>query len=492
MNISNKKLFPSRGVPQSGGVAEKTNENPAFSNKKLIKGAVVLSAGGFLAKLIGALYRLPITNIIGSYGVGIYQMVFPLYTILLQVSSGGINSAVAKLISERRAGVVAPYNNCQLKNADGIFTSALFFVSILGFLGSVLMVAFSGAVSSLQGNADAALSYMLLAPSVFLVAPIAVFRGYFQGSLKMAPTALSQILEQIVKLIFSLFFALLFRNNIVLAAGMLCLSVTLSELAAAAFMYILFKKGAAGAAGGGKISFKGSINFSNAKTVVKAAVPITISGLILPLSMLADSFLVINILKKYTENSTGLYGLLSGAVYSVISLPVALAYGVAAAVLPLISSLRAQNDKKEENKKIKSAVLLTLLIALPSALFLFIFSNFTSNLLFFRLPAEEKTIISNLLKISAAGVVFLSLTQTFNSVLNGRGKYYVPVFNLLIAVLIKIMLNIILLNSPLGIYGGAVSNTVCYLVAFLLNFLYIIKDKYKITNYKLQITNAGI
>ena len=168
-----------------------------------VKSVFILSLGGFIAKLLGAFYRIPLTNIIGSYGMGIYQLVFPLFSLLLTVSTAGIPVAVSKLVAEKAA-------DGRFGQAKGVFFMALALLALLGLAGSAALYFLAGDIAVMQGNADAADAYRLIAPSVLLVCVISAYRGYFQGLMRMAPTALSQIVEQTVKMTVGLVAAAVF------------------------------------------------------------------------------------------------------------------------------------------------------------------------------------------------------------------------------------------------------------------------------------------
>ena len=162
---------------------------------------------------------------------------------------------------------------------------------------------------------------------------------------------------------------------------------------------------------------------------------------------------------------------------SVINLPVALAYGVAAAIIPVVSAASARGDETAAREKTAQAIELTLFLALPSALFCYRFAGDVVALLYGGMSVSDRGAMSGLLQVSALSVLFLSLTQTLASVLVGRGKPYVPVISLAAGVAVKIAFSFFLLSSPsYSIYGAAISMNLCYLVAGTADLVYIIKD----------------
>ncbi len=433
-----------------------------IKDKKIISGAATLGIGAFICKLIGAFYRIPLTNIIGGVGLGLYQMIFPVYTVLLDFSGAGVPSALAKIISSNSG-------EDKVLNAEKHLKSSVKFFLAVGFIGSLLMFTFSRLISSAQGREDAVFGYMALAPAVFFVSILSCYRGYFQGLMNMMPTAISQGIEQIVKLLFGLVIAYVFRYNKALSVAGATFAISLSEFIAFIYLYVRHK------------CFKNKVfpvkitddgkDGQRIKTILKITLPITLIGIMIPLSQVVDSFIVVNILDLYKDNAIALYGLLSGVCATVIGLPVSVCYGISTVAVPAVSG---GANPKEKNERTKKAILLTFAVALPCMMFCLLFAPFIINFLFGRLSVFEKNIAINLLRISSPSVLLLSLLQTTNAVLIGRGNYYKPIISMSVGVVVKTVLNIILLNiHSLNIYGGALAVIACYFTITLINFIMI-------------------
>ena len=268
-----------------------------MKRQTFLGGAAVIAAGGFVAKLIGALYRIPLTNLIGGHGMGLYQMVYPFYCLLLTVSATGIPSSVAKLTAEKRAAGAS--DRALLKSAFKLFLS-------IGAAGTLFMALFAPLLSALQGSPELKGGYFALAPAVFFVSGISVLRGWFQGRNNMFPTAFSEVAEQVVKVGFGLLFAYLYRGDVQKAVTFILLSVSLSELFALLLMLFLFRREKnpfEGLKEGGRAGMKG---------ILRLSIPATLASAVLPLSSLAESVIVVRLLKGYTSDAVGLYGLFSG------------------------------------------------------------------------------------------------------------------------------------------------------------------------------------
>ena len=434
--------------------------------KEILRGAVWLGLGAFLSKVLGAFYRVPLTNLIGGYGLGLYQTVFPVYALLLDFSGAGVPSAVSGLIAS---------SEDKERRAHEYFNTSIRLLLIFGAIASILTFAFSKPLSFMQGNPAVYLAYRSLSPAILAVSIICAFRGYFQGLMDMKPTAISQVVEQAVKLIFGLALAKLFLPNIPKAVAGATFAITLSEFFALLILYVIYRKR--------RKIFPLTLAFNNenfrarSKEIIKATIPITLISVAIPLSHVIDSFLIVNVLGAYRSDATVLYGLLSGVCLTVINLPVSVCYGISTVTIPAVSRLK---DEESVRKNSRRTLLLTLIISLPCALFCLIFAPFIINFLFRSLSLQEKTIAINLLRLTSPCVILLSMLQTENAVLIGKKERYKPLFSLIIGVLIKTMLNFILLNNPkINIYGGGVSLIACYFTACLINLIMIFKLKVK-------------
>ncbi|MGN1235056.1 MAG: oligosaccharide flippase family protein [Christensenellaceae bacterium] len=304
-------------------------------DKKLfLQGALILSGAAFLSKLMGALWRIPLTNLIGSEGIGRYQMIYPVYCLLLTLSSVGIPSALSRLVAEGKA---------PMKAATKLFLS-------IGAGSALLMILLAPLFSFLQGIPSLRYGYYALAPAVTLVSGIAILRGYFQGRRKMTPIGISQIIEQGVKIGLGLLVASRYRSDPVRAVTGILLAVTISEAVALLFLLLLPK--------GERTQPKEEMC---ARAVWKETFPVSLSAMILPFSAWIDGLLLPRLLG---ENGVSLYGLLTGCALLLVNLPSSLASGIASSLVPSLA--------KGENTH-GSAFVLTALLSLPVTVVLIVF-----------------------------------------------------------------------------------------------------------------------
>ena len=429
-----------------------------------LKGAAWIALGGFIAKLIGAVYRIPLTNLIGGHGLGLYQLVYPVYCLLLTVSATGIPSSISKMTAEKIG---------KGESDRPLFKTAMLLFLLIGGVGSILMALLAPLLARAQGSESVLNGYYALAPSVFLVSAISVFRGWFQGRNEMCPTAMSEITEQAVKVGFGLLFAYLYRSNVEKAVVFLLLSVSISELVALLLMIFLYKKrkkkGQETQKDGGRVAMK---------SILRLSIPVTFSSILLPLSSLLDSVLVPKMLGAYAADPIALFGLFSGGAVTIINLPVSVCYGIAAASVPAVSAAAAKRALEKENapsvrKRIFFSLLITLLISIPSAVALYFFASPVVKIIFRSLQGEERETLIRLVRIFSLSAVTLSCTQTLSACLTAQGRPIKAAQAMLIAIVVKTVVYLFLLQKPeISVFGMAYATNVCYLVAFLLDLLY--------------------
>lgn len=167
---------------------------------EFIKGAFILSLSGIICKILGAVYRIPLSNILGTEGMGCYQMAYPVYSMLVMASTAGIPVAVSKLVAEK----LSDKDEC---GAHDVFRTANASLFIIGMICSILLFAFSDIIARLMGLPGASIALKLIAPSLVFVAMVSGYRGYMQGRMMMGATAVSQLAEQVSRLFAGLLFA---------------------------------------------------------------------------------------------------------------------------------------------------------------------------------------------------------------------------------------------------------------------------------------------
>lgn len=423
--------------------------------QSFIKGAVIISLGGFISKMLGAIYRIPLTNILGGEGMGIYQMVYPLYCILLTVSASGIPTGIARLVSSG--------------SGAGAEKQAFRFYGAVGFIGSLLMYAFALPLANVQGEPAIELCCKIMSPSVFFVSMLSVVRGYFQGRGNMYPTALTEISEQLIKVAAGCALAYVYRENLAYAVAATLFAVTISEVLSAAFAAVWYLRRRAKAP-----LFKAPS--VPVKSILKYTVPLTLTAIAMPVSQLCESIIAVKLLRGLSENATALYGVYSGCAVTIINLPVSITYGLAAAVVPQISPLAERGDFSAAKKKAFKALTITAAVSFPAAVGLYVLAPFGAKLVFGSLQAGELEILVRLIRIMAVSALTQSLVQTSSACLTALGKPIKSTITQWVTAILRVALTAVLIKfTQLNIDGAAWAANCAYLVASLLDFWYIIR-----------------
>ncbi len=343
-----------------------------MKNKKdtFLKGIFTLILSQIIIKVIGLVYKLYLTNKegFGDTGNAIYSSGFQIYALLLSFSSTGVPNALSKLISER----VAIGDN---RGAHRIFKISFFIFAIIGGIGATLLFIYAKNIAVyLIQIPEAEYSLIALAPSIFFVAIIAVFRGYFNGMQNFSVIAKSQSIEQIFKTIFTIIIveyvsAFSLKNTMLMAAGAnLATSVATVTSFMYVFIYFIGKRKEIAQ------DIKSSTNYiptrirKTIKKIICVSFPISLSSIMSSCNKNIDSFTVVRFLKKFMneDEAKRQYGILSGKVDTLCMLPLSLNIALVTTLVPSISIANAKNNIKEVREKSKLFLLINFLIGIPT------------------------------------------------------------------------------------------------------------------------------
>ncbi len=450
--------------------------------KSYIRGATLLASGMLIAKIIGAIYRIPLTNIIGAEGIGIYQMIFPVYALLITITSSGIPTTLSRVIAEKNV-------TADKQSINALFKKAVFLFLGVSVISTLLLICIAIPLSELQGNEYVARGYILIAPTIIISTIVATFRGYFQGYMNMRPSAIVQIVSQTIKLIAGLILAsLLIDKGIEYAVWGAISAVFISELAALIVIIAIYLnkkkyyKDIPDLIGSDTIF--STDDRQNLKDMISIIIPITLGGIMLPFVQFSDSIMVVNLLARKgfdIVTSTSLYGILSGPVGSLINMPVVLTLAFAITAVPLVSSSRVDRDIIAIKSKAEQSVKLTFAIGVPCAIGIFFLSENIMRSLYPTFTETELALSSTLMQISSINIILLSLMQIYTALLQAVDKAYKPFLHMLIGAIVKIVLTIILVLK-MGVMGVIFANMTGYIIVALLNIYSFnqITGKYKV------------
>ena len=435
-----------------------------MSGKSFVKGALVLSIAGILAKCLGALYRIPFARLASDECGAIYALVYPIYNLLLALSTAGIPLALSKLVAEYEE---QGKSGMSLR----ILKLSLLLLASVGIIVSVaLFISADWIATNVWEVPGAALSIRAITPAMLCTCIQAVFRGYFQGMQQMVPTALSQITEQFVRVgvIFAALFLLMPYGDEITAAGATA-GAAVGSGAALLLMLSIYaryrKKQKADADMASKMDdLKESISNSQVlQKVVALAVPIAIGSLVLPVMQTIDSVLVLARLQAggmSIDTAMVEFNYLGNCVQPIINLPFMITTAVAASLVPNISEALAMGQKQKVSETFANAMQLAILVVLPATVGLMTLAEPIMNMLY------EKPGAGVAMFWSAAVVLVVGLYQISAGTLQGMGKAMVPMYSLLLGAAVKIVLTYTLTAIPaVGIRGAALGSVIGFAAA---------------------------
>ncbi len=482
------------------------------NKRSFIKGAAILGAAGLIVKIIGAFYRIPLTNILGEDGMRFYETAYPFYSGLLVISSAGFPTAISRLVSERAA-------IGDRKGAKAVFRTAMILLAAIGVTTMVLLFAASPLIAKISDRPGAQYALMALAPALLIVSVMCTYRGYLQGLQRMTGTALSQITEQVGKLAASYTLAFLFVKMFpdrpeLWAMGTL-IGISISELLALVVIFIVYRISGSRfpEAQLDNVPLKKASGFKElGMSLLAIAIPITIGASIMPITGMADAVFIKRLLQiryatlgfeadlvpKMAERG---YVALRSYVTPLINMPAVLTLALSMSLVPAIAPMRAARDRRGMRRIGTTGTKLAMIIGAPCAVGLFILgapimamlysavggsvgehgkyviSGFLPQIINMR-PGSEVTLYTlagGIMQISAIGVLFLSMVQTLTGIIQGMGKQQVPVYFLIAGGVLKVLSMLFLMRfTGLGVLGAAISTVLCYLVAGTGDLIYML------------------
>ena len=450
-------------------------------SSSFIKQAAILAAASMIVRFIGFLYRVPMTAIIGDTGNAIYSAGYQVYNFLLILSSAGLPAAIGKMVSERLALK-------QYRNAHRVFIVSLWFSGTMGFIFMALLIIFANPIAvNICKIPGAYYTLISLAPTIFIVGIMSVLRGYFQGMNNMVPTAFSQIVEQLFNAVFSVLLAFIFvKYSVALSAAGGTAGTGIGALAGLIVMLLVYwlnakkiRKRYSKPVVGYEIETSGRI----LKILLSTAVPIIIGTAIYSITNLVDMSMVMSRLLQSgaftAEEAEKLYGQLQGKYVVLSTLPVAISTSIATAAVPNIAASMVLKDKKSVEKKINTAIKISMIISIPAAIGMAVLADQILLMLFPTVPEG-----GSLLRIGSISIIFLALSQIVTGTLQGIGKVKIPAINAFWGAVTKVIFNYVLIIIPaINVKGAVISTIACYVVASLLN-LFALK---RITKMRLNL-----
>ena len=453
---------------------------PESSRKSnfIVQGGL-LGMAGIVTRIIGMIYRIPVTNIIGDKGNGYYASAYYIYNIMLLISSYSLPLAISKVVSAR-------LSKRQYRNARKVFRGGLIFACITGGIAGLIVLFGADKLAEFLKEPLSAIALRIFAPTLLIVAVMGVFRGYFQGMGNMVPTAVSQIIEQIINAVISIVAAkslfdygkktaALLRNedlSYAYGAAGSTLGTSVGAFAALLFLVCLYflvigrlrKKYEED-----ERSYEES--YGEVMGLIMLTVfPVVLSTAIYNINDILDNYCFNRLMefKGLGAEKTAIWGIYTGKAKLLLNVPIALANSISASAVPALASCIASDNMKGARKRISAAMRFTMIISFPCAVGLFVLADPIINLLF----SGETVLAASIMRAGAVTVMTYSVSTLSNGMLQGIGRMNLPVKNAVISLVLHIASLIALMYyTNLGIYAVVISTVVFSLSMCFLNSL---------------------
>ncbi len=442
-----------------------------MSNTKkqnFLHGAVILTAGLAVIKVLGALYKIPIANILGKEGYGMFLAAYNVYNVFYTASTAGVPVAMARLIAASDANG----RPMQIRRYYRVGLTVFF---LIGLVCSSVMFLFPTELAAQINHVSAAQSIWALSPAILLCCMIAIFRGYTQGHSNMIPTAVSQILEVLFKLIFGLGLVVVFTS--MGKSTPLCCAAAISGVTMGSFIALVYlvwykrknyvEKPLAAHEADVPDSYGTTL-----KNLLLVVVPISIGSSVQSVINLIDTKQVMSILQASGfsyEATSGMYGVY-GQAQTLYNLPGTVISAISVSIVPTIAANFAVKNLKGAKETSETGLRIASVLALPMAFGLAVLADPIMNVLYW----GEADGGAGMLALLGMAAFFLCMVVVMTGILQAGGKERLPVLAACIGGVVKVAVNNLLLSNPdINIYGAPMGTLCCYIVMASLDFLFL-------------------
>lgn len=435
-------------------------------------GAATLAAAVAIVKIIGALYKIPLGNMLSGTGMGYFGTAYNIYSVLLTISTAGLPLALSKLVSE--ANTLGRHNQKRR-----MFRVALATFFVIGSIGTLLMFFFPQQLAGLMDNSQAWYAIKALSPAVVCVCCMSAFRGYTQGQTQMMPTAISQVIEALCKLCIGLILVVVMIQtgyDEAHSAGGAILGVTVGT--ALALFYLVWNYAKTYRQRLPMTQDLPNSRQSILKSILRLGIPITLGSSVMSIITLVDNKLILMRLQDavgFTEKVASWH---YGAYFNTMNLynlPSSFIVPITVSVIPAVAACLAKQDGKGVNQIVSSAMRITALLAFPAGIGLCVLSGPIMSLVY-PLKQEEAAVGAPLLAVLGIASIFVCLMLLSNSILQAHGMVNIPILTMLAGGVVKIATNWILVGNPdINIQGAPIGTLLCFALIAILNFFIVLR-----------------
>lgn len=436
--------------------------------QSFLHGAAILTAGVVIMKILGAIYKIPLQNILGDTGYGYFFAAYSIYNVLLTISTAGLPVALSRMISQANT-LERPMQ------ARRTFRIAMVTLCVLGAVFSLVMFLFPTEMAILfVSKAEVSQCVYALSPAVLLVCITSAYRGYIQGHGNMTPTTVGQVLEVLVKVIVGLALALWMtragKSLPVSSAGAI-FGVTAGSLTALIYMlwcYLRQYRGKSPDTLPSGPDTPDSVG-KTLSTFLKISIAITLGASVMSVISLIDTKLIQQFLPGVEGIGEALADELYGsysAMQTLYNLPAAFVTPMTIAVVPAISAAVARKAHQEAGEIAESGLRISTVISLPMGLGLAVLAQPIVQVIYPNTNAMGPAILRYL----GVASVFVCIALVSNAILQANGNERLPVISMVAGGIVKVVCNLLLVRRPeIHILGACIGTIACYAVICLLN-----------------------
>jgi len=449
-------------------------------SRTFLSGVLVLTLANLITKVIGLIFKIPLTNMLGNEGMGYFNTAYQIYTWLYMLSTAGVPVALSMMVSECNA-------RGRHSESKKLLRLTLTVFAIAGLIGSAAMLIFCRGLASFISADKAYLCILAISPALFFVCVSSTVRGYFQGRRNMVPTAVSEIIESSLKLIIGIalgYYALTKGYEPYTVAAYAILGVTVGVGAGAVFLSVsaFLSRCFSSEKAADVAEYEPQSSKRLLSTFFKIAIPVMLSSSLLSMSSMFDTLIVIGRLQDIgvsEEASVALYGNYTAYCVTLFNLPPVLIYPIVNTLIPSVSAAKASGNTAKVNLFVEKSLKLSALIALPCAAGLGVMSEPILKLIFS--SEESASMAAPLLSVLAPSVFLIGIMAVTNAILQASKKLSYSVFSMLCGAAVKAALAYVLplvkiRGQYLNMYAAPLSTMAFYLTITALNIFFIIKQ----------------
>ncbi len=441
------------------------------SRKSLLSGVLILTVANIAVKIFGFLYKVPLNGMLGDEMANV-NAAYSVYSTLLVLSTAGIPSAVAMLVSRARA----LGDEGRVRRIFDVAHTAL---AVAGVFLTLALLFLSRFIADFNSGGDSFLCMCAISPALLFVCLSSVYRGYFQGHQIMTPTAVSEVIESFSKMALGLLLAYftLDRYGSGVSAAFSVLGITLGMGIGVFYLVIAFSVYRRKNPAPENISVKGRHERRCVLLdLLRLSLPIAASSAVISIAGLIDSQLMRPLLESYSGNAEyakAVYSDYSTGAITLFNLPSILIYPIACAIIPYISAALVKGNRRSVSEVVGSSFRVCSLISMPCALGM---SALAAPILafVFKGDTDMPTNAGPLLSILAIAIIFIGLLTVSNAVLQAHGRQSLPIISMVAGLVVK-GVSVWLLTARYGAIGAPVSTLLFYAVTVIINLFFVCK-----------------